>query len=64
MGLKIGDIVQLKEPRQGRRYKGKVLKIRTDLGEKLVVVSQPNNMIASFPYDLWEVVTDEESEQS
>ena len=64
MGLKIGDIVQLKEPRQGRRYKGKVLKIRTDLGEKLVVVSQPNNMVASLPYDLWEVVTDGESEQS
>ena len=64
MGLKIGDIVQLKEPRQGRRYKGKVLKIRTDLGEKLVVVSQPYNMVVSFPYDWWEVVTGEESEQS
>lgn len=64
MEFKIGDIVQLKEPRQGRRYKGKVLKIRTDLGEKLVVVSQPNNMVASLPYDLWEVVTDEGSEQS
>lgn len=63
MEFKIGDIVQLKEPRQGRRYKGKVLKIRTDLGEKLVVVSQPNNMVASFPYDLWEVVTGEGSEQ-
>lgn len=63
MEFKIGDIVQLKEPRQGRRYKGKVLKIRTDLGEKLVVVSQPNNMVASFPYNLWEVVAGEGSEQ-
>lgn len=64
MGLKIGDTVQLKEARQGRRFKGKVLKIRTDLGEKMVVVSQPNNMVASFPYDLWEPVTEEEGERS
>ena len=56
MEIKIGDTVQLKEPQQGRRYKGKVLKIRTDLGGKLIVVSQPNNMTASQPYDLWEKV--------
>ena len=56
MEIKIGDTVQLKEPQQGRRYKGKVLKIRTDLGGKLIVVSQPNNMTASLPYDLWEKV--------
>ena len=56
MEIRIGDTVQLKEPRQGRRYKGKVLKIRTDIGGKLIVVSQPNNMTASLPYDLWEKV--------
>lgn len=56
MEIRIGDTVQLKEPRQGRRYKGKVLKIRTDFGGKLIVVSQPNNMTASLPYDLWEKV--------
>lgn len=56
MEIKIGDTVQLKEPQQGRRYKGKVLKIRTDLGGKLIVVSQPNNMTASQPYDFWEKV--------
>lgn len=56
MEIRIGDTVQLKEPRQGRRYKGKVLKIRKDFGGKLIVVSQPNNMTASLPYDLWEKV--------
>lgn len=57
--IKIGDEVWLKEPKQGRRYRGKVLKIRTDIGGKLVVVSQSNNMTASLPYDLWEKVPTE-----
>ena len=56
MEIRIGDTVQLKEPRQGLRYKVKVLKIRKDFGGKLIVVSQPNNMTASLPYDLWEKV--------
>lgn len=58
--IKVGDEVRLKVPLQGRRYRGKVLKIRTDLGGKLLVVSQPNNMVASLEYDLWEKVVDED----
>ena len=57
--IRVGDEVWLKEPQQGRRYRGKVLKIRTDLGGKLVVVSQPNNMMVSLSYELWEKVPEE-----
>lgn len=63
MGFKAGDVVQLKEKFAGRRYKGKVLKIRSDFGEKLLVVSQPNNMIANFPEEQWELVTTEGENQ-
>ena len=61
MSFKVGDTVQLKEKFAGRKYKGKVLKIRTDDHDgRVLVVSQPNNLTANFPEDKWEQV--EESE--
>lgn len=61
MGFKTGDVVQLKEKFAGRKYKGKVQKILSTQHGKVLVVSQPNNLTANFPENMWEKV--EESEE-
>lgn len=58
MSFKIGDTVQLKEPKAGRRFKGKVKNFRTDPKGKVVVVLLPNGLYANFPEDMWELVQD------
>lgn len=60
MNFKIGDMVQLKEPVTGRRFKGKVKNFRTDMKDKIIVVALPNGLYANFPEDKWELA--EESE--
>ncbi len=54
MGFKTGDVVQLREKFAGRKYKGKVQKIISTQQGKILVVSQPNNLTANFPENLWE----------
>lgn len=60
--IKVGDKVRLKEKFAGRYYPGKVIKIRKNEIETVAVVSQPNNMVASFPIDKWQL--DEEADNS
>ena len=67
MGFKVGDVVQLKEKFAGRKYKGKVLRVMPTASGKILVVSQPNNLTANFPEELWELVkedTDNEREDN
>lgn len=54
--FKVGDTVQLKEKKDGRYFKGKVLKI---VGNELQV-SQPNGYYAQLPIKLWKKVSDNE----
>lgn len=54
--FKVGDTVQLKEKKDGRYFKGKVLKI---VGDELQV-SQPNNYYAQFPIKMWIKVGDKD----
>lgn len=56
--MKIGDSVQLKEPQQGRRFVGKIIKIHNGL----IRVGLSNGLYAEFPEKMWELVdeTDEE----
>lgn len=58
MGFKAGDVVQLKEKRAGRYYKGKVTKI---IGKELQV-SLPNGCYAQLPEEFWINVEDNEQQ--
>lgn len=49
--MKVGDTVQLKQPNQGRRYLGKIVKIHNGL----IRVSLPNGLYAELPEALWEL---------
>ena len=49
--MKVGDTVQLKQPNQGRRYLGKIIKIHNGL----IRVGLPNGLYAEFPEALWEL---------
>ena len=49
--MKVGDIVQLKQPIQGRRYLGKIIKTHNGL----IRVGLPNGLYAEFPEALWEL---------
>ena len=55
--MKIGDTVQLKQPNQGRRYLGKIIKIYNGL----IRVGLPNGLYAELPEALWEL-TDERND--
>lgn len=50
--MKVGDTVQLKQPQQGRRYLGKIIKIHNGL----IRVGLPNGLYAEFPEALWEQI--------
>ena len=50
--MKTGDSVQLKEPQQGRRFVGKVIKITN----KTIRVGLPNGLYAEFPESKWEII--------
>lgn len=62
MNFKIGDLVQLKEARQGRRYKGRVKNFRIDIDGKIIVVLLSNGLYANFPEDMWEMVIEEDGD--
>ena len=49
--MKVGDTVQLKQPIQGRKYLGKIIKIHNGL----IRVGLPNGLYAEFPEVLWEL---------
>ena len=55
--MKVGDTVQLKQPNQGRRYLGKIIKIHNGL----IRVGLPNGLYAEFSEALWEL-TDERND--
>lgn len=57
MNFKVGDVVQLKDPITGRRFKGKVKAI----SGKDIAVSLTNGYYVIYPEDKWEKV--EESEE-
>lgn len=46
-----GDIVQLKVEQQGRRYRGKVTRIK----DGMLTSSFPNGLEATQPIELWEI---------
>ena len=52
--MKVGDTVQLKQPIQGRRYLGKIIKIHNGL----IRVGLPNGLYAEFPEALWELTNE------
>ena len=52
--MKVGDTVQLKQPNQGRRYLGKIIKIHNGL----IRVGLPNGLYAEFPEALWELTNE------
>lgn len=56
--MKTGDLVQLKEPYQGRRFAGKIIKIHNGL----VRVILSNGLYAEFPEKMWEII-DETAEE-
>ena len=49
--MKVGDTVQLKQPIQGRKYLGKIIKIHNGL----IRVGLPNGLYAELPEALWEL---------
>lgn len=53
--LKIGDEVMLKEPENGRYFRGKVSKIN----EKIVRVNLPNGLYIEKPIKMWTKVVSE-----
>ena len=53
--LKIGDEVMLKEPENGRYFRGKVGKIN----EKTVRVNLPNGLYIEKPIKMWTKVVSE-----
>ena len=59
INVKIGDTVQLKEPNQGRRYLGKIIKIHNGL----VRVGLPNGLYAELPEPLWGLAENNANEQ-
>ena len=52
--MKVGDTVQLKQPIQGRKYLGKIIKIHNGL----IRVGLPNGLYAEFPEALWELTNE------
>lgn len=56
--MKIGDTVQLKQPNQGRRYLGKIIKIYNGL----IRVGLPNGLYAELPETLWELAENNTNE--
>ena len=55
--MKVGDTVQLKQPIQGRKYLGKIIKIHNGL----IRVGLSNGLYAELPEALWEL-TDERND--
>lgn len=49
--MKVGDTVQLKQPQQGRKYLGKIIKIHNGL----IRVGLPNGLYVELPKSLWEL---------
>lgn len=56
--FEINNIVQLKEKKDGRYYKGKIIKIHNNL----VRVGLPNGLYAEYPAEMWELAESEVSE--
>lgn len=50
--MKTGDLVQLKEPYQGRRFAGKVIKIHNGF----IRSGLPNGLYAEYPEKMWELI--------
>ena len=55
MNFKVGDLVQLKEPITGRRFKGKVKSIK----DGKMTVSLANGLYVIYSVDKWELVEEE-----
>ena len=49
--MKVGDTVQLKQPQQGRKFPGKIIKITGEI----IRVGLSNGLYVEFPKDKWEI---------
>lgn len=58
--MKNGDTVQLKIPEQGRRFRGKIIKIFDK--DNTIRVMLSNGLYVEFPMERWEL--SEENERS
>ena len=58
--MKTGDSVQLKEPQQGRRFVGKIIKIHNGL----IRVGLSNGLYAEFPEKMWELIDETVEERN
>lgn len=60
LNIKKGNIVRLREPVQGRLFKGRVIAVN----DREITVSLLNGLEATYPADKWELVGSETSNGS